>query len=382
MVVLLNRICIVFVLACIFFRPFCVISYATTTDDVALSASSAVLLNAQTGEIVYEKNCHEKRGIASTTKIMTSVLLLENLDLSDEIKVKGEDVKIEGTSIGLKADDVVTGEVLLKGMLLESGNDAANVTATAVSGTIDAFSVLMNEKAKSIGMKNTSFKNPSGLTEEGHFSTAYDMALLARYALSNPEFKIICSLNQARVSYGNPPYERTFTNHNKLLDSCEGVFGVKTGFTKASGRCLVSACERNGLTLIAVTLKAPDDWNDHKKLYDYGFKKSVKRNVQFDDSNIKVNVVGSNKQHVKVELLSELSFFSVKEIETKTIVYCEQFLYADIKSGDVVGKVEVRDSFNNLICESYLVSKENAFLAFEPQDKPPSLLDKLKKVKG
>ena len=379
---MLNRLCIVFVLACIFFRPFCVISYATTTDDVALSASSAVLLNAQTGEIVYEKNCHEKRGIASTTKIMTSVLLLENLDLSDEIKVKGEDVKIEGTSIGLKADDVVTVEVLLKGMLLESGNDAANVTATAVSGTIDAFSVLMNEKAKSIGMKNTSFKNPSGLTEEGHFSTAYDMALLARYALSNPEFKIICSLKQARVSYGNPPYERTFTNHNKLLDSCEGVFGVKTGFTKASGRCLVSACERNGLTLIAVTLKAPDDWNDHKKLYDYGFKKSVKRNVQFDDSGIKVNVVGSNKQHVKVELLSELSFFSAKEIETKTIVYCEQFLYADIKCGDVVGKVEVRDSFNNLICESYLVSKENAILDFEPQDKPPSLLDKLKKIKG
>ncbi len=379
---MLNRICIVFVLACIFFRPFCVISYATYTDEVALSASSAVLLNAQTGEIVYEKNCHEKRGIASTTKIMTSVLLLENLDLSDEIKVKGEDVKIEGTSIGLKADDVVTGEVLLKGMLLESGNDAANVTATAVSGTIDAFSVLMNEKAKSIGMKNTSFKNPSGLTEEGHFSTAYDMALLARYALSNPEFKIICSLKQARVSYGNPPYERTFTNHNKLLDSCEGVFGVKTGFTKASGRCLVSACERNGLTLIAVTLKAPDDWNDHKKLYDFGFEKSVKRNVQFDDSGIKVNVVGSNKQHVKVELLSELSFFSVKEIETKTIVYCEQFLYADIKCGDVVGKVEVKDSFNNLICESYLVSKENAFLDFEPQDTPPSLLDKLKKIKG
>ena len=379
---MLNRICIVFVLACIFFRPFCVISYATSNDDVALSASSAVLLNAQTGEIVYEKNCHEKRGIASTTKIMTSVLLLENLDLSDEIKVKGEDVKIEGTSIGLKADDVVTGEVLLKGMLLESGNDAANVTATAVSGTIDAFSVLMNEKAKSIGMKNTSFKNPSGLTEEGHFSTAYDMALLARYALSNPEFKIICSLKQARVSYGNPPYDRTFTNHNKLLDSCEGVFGVKTGFTKASGRCLVSACERNGLTLIAVTLKAPDDWNDHKKLYDFGFKKSAKRNVPFDDSGIKVNVVGSNKQHVKVELLSELSFFSVKEIETKTIVYCEQFLYADIKCGDVVGRVEVRDSFNNLICESYLVSKENAFLDFEPQDKPPSLLDKLKKIKG
>ena len=379
---MLNRICSVFVLACMFFRLFCVISYANTTDGVALSASSAILMNAQTGEIVYEKNCHEKRGIASITKIMTSVLLLENLVLSDEIKVKGEDVRIEGTSIGLKADDIVTGEVLLKGMLLESGNDAANVTATAVSGTIDAFSVLMSEKAKSIGMKNTSFKNPSGLTEEGHFSTAYDMALLTRYALKIPEFTNICSSKQARVSYGNPPYERTFTNHNKLLDSCEGVFGVKTGFTKASGRCLVSACERNGVTLIAVTLNAFDDWNDHKKLYDYGFEKSVKRNVQFDDSNIKISVVGSKKRYVKAELLSELSFFSVKEIETKAIVYYEQFLYADIKCGDVVGRVEVRDNYNNLICESYLVSKENAFLDFEPQDEPPSLLDKLKKIKG
>jgi D-alanyl-D-alanine carboxypeptidase/D-alanyl-D-alanine carboxypeptidase (penicillin-binding protein 5/6) len=361
-------------------RSFCVISSAT--DEVALSADSAILMNAGTGEIIFEKNCHKQRGIASTTKIMTSVILLEKMDLATEVKVKSEDVKIEGTSVGLKADDIVTCDVLLKAMLLESGNDAANVTATAVSGSVEAFSVLMNEKAKSIGMNDTSFKNPSGLTEDDHFSTAYDMALLTRYAIKNPIFKSVCSLKQVRVSYGNPPYERTFTNHNKLLDSCEGVFGVKTGFTKASGRCLVSACERNGLTLIAVTLKAPDDWNDHKKLYDFGFEKSVKRIVKFDDSNIKVNVVGSKKQYVKAELLSELSYFSVKEIEAKTIVYCEQFLYADIKSGEVVGKVEVRDSFNNLICESYLVSKENAFLAFEPQDKPPSLLDKLKKVKG
>ncbi len=382
MVVLLNRICIVFVLVSVILRSFCVVSYATTDDELVLSASSAVLMNAGTGEIVYQKNCYEKRGIASTTKIMTSILLLENLDLSTDIKVKGEDVKIEGTSVGLKADDIVTGEVLLKGMLLESGNDAANVTATAVSGTIDAFSLLMNEKAKSIGMKNTSFKNPSGLTEDGHFSTAYDMALLTRYALQNPDFKSICSLKQSRVIYGNPPYKRTFTNHNKLLDSCEGVFGVKTGFTKASGRCLVSACERNGLTLIAVTLKAPDDWNDHKKLYDYGFEKSVKRSIRFDDSSIKVSVIGSEKKCVNAELSSDLSFFSVKEIETKTIIYCEQFLYADIKRGDVVGKVEVRDNFNNLICESLLISEEAASLSFEPQEESPSFLDKLKKIKG
>ena len=360
-------------------RSFCVISSAT--DEVALSADSAILMNAETGEIIFEKNCHKQRGIASTTKIMTSVLLLEKMDLATEVKVKSEDVKIEGTSVGLKADDIVTCDVLLKAMLLESGNDAANVTATAVSGSVEAFSFLMNGKAKAIGMKNTSFKNPSGLTEDEHFSTAYDMALLTRYAIKNPIFKSVCSLKQVRVSYGNPPYERTFTNHNKLLDSCEGVFGIKTGFTKASGRCLVSACERNGITLITVTLSAPDDWNDHKKLYDYGFEKTVKRTVDFDDSDIKVSVVGSDKKFVKAGLSSDLVFFSAKEIETKTIVCCEKFLYADIKCGDVVGKVEIRDMYDNLICESFLISMEDASISFEPQEKPPSLLEKIKNYK-
>ncbi len=360
-------------------QSFCVVSSAT--DEVVLSADSAILMNADTGEVVFEKNCHKQRGIASTTKILTSVILLENMDLSTEVKVNGEDVKIEGTSIGLKADDVVTCDVLLKGMLLESGNDAANVTATAVSGSLEAFSVLMNEKAKSIGMKNSSFKNPSGLTDEEHFSTAYDMALLTRYAIKNPTFKSVCSLKQVRVSYGNPPCERMFTNHNKLLNSCEGVFGVKTGFTKASGRCLVSACERDGVTLVAVTLKAPDDWNDHKKLYDYGFSKTVKRTINFDDSNIKLSVVGSDKKFIKAGLFSDLVYFSAKEIETKAVVYCEQFLYADIKCGDIVGKVEIRDNYNNLLCESFLVSKEDAYINFNPQEKPPSLFEKIKNYK-
>lgn len=376
---MLNRICAVVILVCVMLRSFCVVSYAT--EKIVLSADSAIVMNAQTGEIVFEKNCYEQRGIASTTKIMTSVILLENKNLSDEVKVKSEDVKIEGTSAGLKADDVVTCEVLLKAMLLESGNDAANVTATAVSGSVEAFSVLMNEKAKSLGMKNTSFKNPSGLTEDGHFSTAYDMALLTRYAIKNPIFRSVCSLKQARVSYGNPPYERTFTNHNKLLDNCEGVFGVKTGFTKASGRCLVTACERNGVTLVAVTLSAPDDWNDHKKLYDYGFEKTAKRTVNFNDSDIKVSVVGSDKERISVALFTDLAYFSAKETETETIVYCEKFLYADVKCGDVVGKVEIRDNYGNILCQSFLVSKEDAVISFEPQEKPPSLFDKIKNYK-
>ena len=373
----MKRIFAIVVLVCIGVMPLTVLSNAE--GGLALSADSAILINADTGEVVYEKNAHKQRGIASTTKIMTSVLLLENKALSDEVTVKDEDVRIEGTSVGLKENDVVSCEVLLKAMLLESGNDAANVTATAISGSIEDFAILMNEKAKALGMNNTSFRNPSGLTEKNHYSTAYDMALLTRYAIKNSDFRSVCSLKQARVSYGNPSYERSFTNHNKLLDSYEGVFGVKTGFTKASGRCLVSACERNGVTLIAVTLKAPDDWNDHKRLYDYGFEKTVKRMVDFNSAIINVNVVGSDKKNISVKLLSELAYFSVKEFETHTIIYCERFLYANVNCGDVVGRVEVRDSTNKLICESLLVSAEEALVNFEPEEKTPTLLEKLKK---
>ena len=376
---MLKRIFAIVVLVIVYIRPLSIVSIAT--DNLALSADSAILMNADTGEVVYEKNSHKKRGIASTTKIMTSVLLIENKALSEEVAVTDEDVRIEGTSVGLKAGDVVSCDTLLKAMLLESGNDAANVTATAVSGSKEAFATLMNEKAKALGMKNSSFKNPSGLTEEEHFSTAYDMALLTRYAISIPDFIRVCSLKQVRVSYGTPSCERVYINHNKLLDSYDGVFGVKTGFTKASGRCLVSACERNGVTLIAVTLKAPDDWSDHKKMYDYGFEKTVKRTVDFDSSNVNLRVVGSDKKMIKAKLSSDLIYFSAKEIETQTIVYCEHFLYADINRGDIVGRVEVRDNDNKTLCKSYLVSMEDAAVNFAPKDKPFTLLEKLKNYK-
>lgn len=375
MVVLLNRISVFFIVFAIVLNYCCIFVGAA---PIVVSAESAILMNADTGEVIYEKNCHQQRGMASTTKIMTSIIAIESCNLSDEVTVKGDDVKVEGTSIGLKEDDVVTFDVLVKGMLLESGNDAANVTATAISGSYEAFSILMNEKAKVIGMKNTSFKNPSGLTEDGHFSTAYDMALLACYAIENPVFKSICSQKSIRVFYGNPAYERTFLNHNRLLDSCDGVFGIKTGFTKASGRCLVSAVQRNGVSLVAVTLNAPDDWNDHQKLFDYGFEKTVERKADFDDSNLKIEVVGSDKKSLKIGLLNELKYCSVTDFKTETIVFCEKFLYAGVKTGDIVGKVEIRDNKDTLLCYSYLVAKESADINFEISKEPPTLLDKLK----
>ncbi len=350
----------------------------SAVGELSLSAKSAILLNALTNEVVYEKNAHEKRGIASTTKIMTSLLALEYGSLNKTITAKAEDVRIEGTSIGLKDGDKISLETLVMGMLLESGNDAANVTATAVSGTREAFVALMNKRAKEIGMENTSFKNPSGLTEDGHFSTAYDMALLGSFAIKNAKFRSLCSIDSVRVAYGTPEYQRTLNNHNKLLNTCDGVFGIKTGFTKASGRCLVSAAERNGVTLVAVTLSAPDDWNDHEKLFEYGFSKINSYEVDFNPDKIKIAVVGSDNKDIKVKLKTDLFYTSEKEKQTKTIVFCEKFLYGDVEKGDVVGTVKVFSSDDILLCESELISTENAQLNFTKREKPLSWFERLK----
>ncbi len=375
---MLNRIICVTVVLSVLISFFC---FDAGAVNFSLSAQSAILINADTLEIVYEKNAHEKRGMASTTKIMTSILALEYGNKNKTIKVRDEDVRVEGTSIGLKAGDKVTLDVLVAGMLLESGNDAANVTATAVSGSKTAFADLMNKKAKEIGMKNTSFKNPSGLTEEGHFSTAYDMAFLASYAIRNEEFRNICSCKSMRVSYGEEEIERTFYNHNKLLSMVDGAFGIKTGFTKASGRCLVSAAQREGVTLVAVTLYAPDDWNDHKKLFEYGFNEVKIKTVCFDEKTVKIPVVGSQKKYIDVCLSDEMKIPSSEEV-TKSVdfrVYCEPFVYAGVEKGEILGFVEAINSQGIVISQSYLLAQEPAPLNFTENTEPPTIWEKLKK---
>lgn len=352
---------------------------ASAVNKISLSAKSAILINAHTNEVVYEKNAYEKRGMASTTKIMTALLAIEKGNLQKTVVADDDDVRVEGTSIGLKAGDKITLKTLVQGMLLESGNDAANVTARVIGKSREKFVSLMNKKAKEIGMKNTHFENPSGLTEEEHFSTAFDMALLGSYAIKNKQFRDICSLSSVRVSYGNPEYQRTFKNHNKLLNSVEGAFGIKTGFTKVSGRCLVSAAQRNGVTLIAVTLCAPDDWNDHKKLFEYGFEKVKMYETDFNAEEIRVDVVGSDNKKIGVKLKNQLTYTAMsEEINPETVVLCDKFLYSDVKKGDRVGCVRVFSSDKRLLCESDLISTENAPMNFTEREKEKSFSDKIK----
>ena len=305
------------------------------------SAKSCVLIEEKTGRIVFEKNSSQKLPMASTTKIMTTLICLESGGLDDEFVVDKDAIKVEGSSMGLREGDVVTKRMLCYGMLLPSGNDAANATAVKISGSIEKFAEKMNERAQEIGMTHTNFVTPSGLEGEGHGASAYDMALLTREALRNPDFAEICSQSTAKVRFGNPPFDRWLKNTNKLLTMYDGVNGVKTGFTDEAGRCLVSACERDGVSLICVTLNDRDDWNDHMKMYDSGFE-TVKKTALKSDDVFDIPVAGGETESIqaKADKYLEIGAFgnSTEHITSKAVI--PPFVYADVDKGDTVGNIE------------------------------------------
>lgn len=346
--------------------------------SVDISAESCVVINAETKEIIFEKNAYEKRSMASTTKIMTSILAVESGRLKDRVTVPSEALT-EGSSIGLKAGYVLTLEALVYGMLLESGNDAANACALYLGETLEGFASMMNSKAREIGMNRTNFVTPSGLDDEMHYSTAYDMALLGAYAVNNPVFRDICSDEKEKIDFEKPEITVTFANHNKLLNSCEGVFGIKTGFTKKSGRCLVSACERDGATLVCVTLNAGDDWNDHRKLYDLSFAELNKSTVKFSYSD-KIPVYGSDTDRLEI-YCEEYNFFFRDNSEITERIILPQIIYAPIKESEVIGKINYYLS-GELIHTSYIYSKCNVSSSDESYKENKTLIERIKELFG
>ncbi len=345
--------------------------------EISFSAKSAILINADTLEILYAKEPYEKRGIASTTKILTSLIALEYAEPQKEVVASKEAVTIEGTALGLKAGDKITLKSLVYGMLLESGNDAANVVAYAISGSITEFSRVMNSYAKNIGMYDSNFVNPSGLTHKNHYSTAYDMALLTSVAIKNPVFKKICSTESAVISFGTPEISRRLSNHNRLLTEYDGVFGVKTGYTKASGRCLVTACEKNGVTLIAVTLNAYDDWFDHKKLYDYGFSLFEETEIKTEVESVKIPVICADKRFVSVEYFEDFKIYSNSSVTSE--IYASKLLYPPVKKGDIVGEIVFKDNNKKIIKIVPLVSSDDAVALYEEIKRSPTIFQKIKK---
>lgn len=313
-----------------------------------VSAQSAVVLTADTGTVLFEKDGHTPRPVASTTKIMTALLALEAAQERGDplVDITQEMVAVEGSSMGLQAGDSISLTGLAAGMLLASGNDAANAAALYLDASLESFAARMNQRAAALGMEDTHFVTPSGLDGEdaqglGHLSTAYDMALLARAALEDQAFRQLCSSPSLAVEFAEPVKRVTYTNHNKLLTQYQGCVGVKTGFTKEAGRCLVSAAERDGALLIAVTLNAPNDWQDHTALLDYGFSQVEPYQLAGGDVRLTVPVVGS-----PVEVMSlrgsnggEVTLPLGQGAQVERVVHAPKFLYAPVEAGEQVGEI-------------------------------------------
>ncbi len=313
-------------------------------EELAVSARSAVLLSGESGAVLWEKNARERLPMASTTKIMTALLTLEEAERAGDpaVDITEEMAAVEGSSMGLQAGDRLTLTNLAAGMLLASGNDAANGAALFLDGSQEGFARRMNSRAEEIGMKDTHFVTPSGLDAEGHFSTAYDLALLAREALENEAFAKLAASPRCEVTFIEPAHTATYENHNKLLGLYEGCVGVKTGYTKKAGRCLVSAARREGVTLIAVTLDAPDDWDDHTALLDYGFSQLEQARLDGSACVVLLPVVGGGADAVEVHGVQGDTFtLPAGDSGRVTVrVMVPRFLYAPVEAGEQVGELQ------------------------------------------
>lgn len=314
--------------------------HAETKPELSVSAQSAILVNAVDGSTLWAKNAQQKRPMASTTKIMTALLTLEAAACNNRVvEVTADMLRVEGSSMGLQSGDRISLSGLAAGMLSTSGNDAAIVASYALAGGPVAFAKKMNRRAQELGMASSHFVTPSGLDNDEHYSTAEDMAKLACAAMKNETFAAITSRKSVKVAFAQPACTRMYTNHNKLLAQYQGCIGVKTGFTKKSGRCLVSCAQRNGVRLIAVTLNAPDDWKDHQTMLDYGFTKL--KSVTLDDSTYSVSLplIGGSAASVQVTGEAGSTLVLPKDATLERRVELPHFLYAPLEKGDLVGQV-------------------------------------------
>lgn len=360
--------CVCVILSVLLLLSFPVAVNAETDSEPSISAEAYILYCADNGQIINSKNENKKMKPASTTKIMTSLIALEESASGNKKVTFTDEMIAEGSSMYLKVGEQVTLEDLATGMMMSSGNDAANATALTVSGSIEKFADYMNVRAKQIGMNDTNFVTPSGLDDENHYSTAYDLALLMTYALENEDFAELTSQKSATVEFIEPESKKvTYSNHNRLLSLYEYCTGGKTGYTMAAGRCLVSSAKKDGLTLVCVTLNDRNDWNDHIALYDYGFEKYSC--YYSDDSNFYADIPCVGGKGDKVAVTGEKDTSIVVESEDKSQIeqkiYADSFLYAPIGKNDVVGRIDylidgkVVSSVNLVAVDEVEIKKEN-----------------------
>lgn len=337
------------------------VSVKADSEALGVSAQSAVLYCVNNDTVLFEKNSNTKMSMASTTKILTTLITLEQAQAEDKEVTFTKEMIAEGSSMYLKEGYKLHLSDLATGMMTVSGNDAANAAAISISGSTEDFAKVMNDKAEQIGMTSSNFVTPSGLDDENHYSTALDMAHLMAYAMSNSSFAELTAKKNAQVNFISPEsMSITYSNHNKLLSLYEYCNGGKTGYTKKSGRCLVTSAEKDGVKLIAVTLNAPDDWNDHINMYNYGFSKVTAVTDVDKDYSIQADVVGGTANSVTVKPVKTIDYVkpanSNSEVTRKVII--DSFLYAPLEKGEVVGTAQYYLD-NKLLCEIPLVTTTN-----------------------
>lgn len=301
-------------------------------EAAAVSARCAYVLDAISGRTLYARDADQRSLIASTTKIMTALVVCEQCNVLDRMRIPKEAVGIEGSSMYLKEGEILTIQELLYGLMLSSGNDAAVALAIYCGGTVEGFAELMNDKARNLGLSGTHFENPNGLDSPGHYSTAHDLAVLAAYAMKNPIFYKTVSAKNVKIG------ERVLTNHNKLLWKLEGADGVKTGFTKAAGRILVSSATRQGRRIIGVTIDAPDDWNDHCFLLNEGFTRYQDRRIVEAGQCIgTMEVLGGINQRIRILAAEDFSYALAEEECPVLVLPGAGFVYAPAVAGADAG---------------------------------------------
>lgn len=323
---------------------FCFLFAASLSVAAApgVSAQACIVIEKESGRILYQKNAQTQLPMASTTKIMTALVALEHGNKEETITISSTAAGTEGSSMYLEAGETMTLKELLYGLMLSSGNDAAVAIAEHYGGN-DAFVAMMNQKAAELGANHTRFANPNGLPDDSHYSSAEDMARMTAYALSNPDFAEIVATKTYRIEGAGKSYPRVLSNHNKLLRMYEGCIGVKTGFTKAAGRCLVSAAQRNGMTLICVTLNATDDWNDHQSLYNHCFETYHMKSV-LDTTGVLGELAVSGSDILTLPYVSAEAFaYPVYEGEVLSVSLApDSGIKAPVKAGEICGTVSVQ----------------------------------------
>ncbi len=321
-------------------------AYTAPPGDLlpAVTARSAVVMEAATGKVLYSRNMDERRYPASTTKIMTLIVALEQGSLDDMVSVSDNASRTEGSTIWLEPGEKMRMLDLLYGMMLVSGNDATVAVAEHVAGSVDAFARRMTAKAHEIGAVNTSFVNSSGLPDDRHYTTAHDLALIAAYGYKNPMFEQIVSTKERQIPWAKNDYNRDLRNENRMLWLYEGGNGVKTGYTDAAGRCLVSAAKRDGIQLVAVVLDSQYMWNDSIALLNYGFSKVHPVKLAAKNSTVKtVEVAAGQKKSLDLKVAEDLIVPAAEDEknEFSKVIDTPDKVYAAVHKGDVIGQLVV-----------------------------------------